>query len=354
MEIGASTRTLQYQVSSSNIMAERDLPLTRPTQEEGHGEAGNGVPLQQHDSATIRRALQFRAKKIIQQASEFEKELGSGEQEEQFQADRLLSPVKKLQQSIEGLALDVGACAEHQNLTHTQQHAPNIRRGAPVRRNPEAAHTNHTAVTDNGNQVLGALGVNGDFIGIHDGNEEPRQSPSQGGAMTNLASIASPSMRSHTPAPGNNLIAADSQPAAVEPPAEHPTPTPGDILVAPGTQDATEPPVVRPTCVPEVNTPSKPSQPPPIQPPLPPPSPLRAVESLLHHDYPLRRQGAEAPQAHVERHGTQAQSWPYTNRGRASSSAGERFFMPPGTIVPSSGPKAMIHLEGEHFPRLQA
>ncbi|XP_066302245.1 uncharacterized protein [Branchiostoma lanceolatum] len=342
-------------------MAEEDPPFARPTQEEDRGEAANYALLQQHDSATQLRALQIQMEPIKQQVSKFQTELGRMVQEGQFEPNRLLSPAKKLYQSMEEVLLDVGACVEHQNLTNPGQEVQNIRREARVQRSPEAAHTNQTAVTDNGSgaaplpdQVMGAAWANGDFIGIHDGNEGPRQSTSQGGAMANLASIASPSVRSHTHAPGNNLMAADSQPAAVEPTAEHPTPAPGNILVAPDTQAATETPAVRQTAAPKVNTPSKPSQPPPpMQPPPQPQSQSHAVESLLHRNYPPRRQEAEA-QANVEQRSTQPQSWPFTNSDWTQSSAGQRFFMPPGTIVPSSGPKAMIHLEGEHFPRLQA
>ncbi|KAI8507698.1 hypothetical protein Bbelb_150780 [Branchiostoma belcheri] len=290
-------------------MAE-ELQLTQPTQEVG--------ALQQRQEWATSRALELQMKKIVQDASAIEAELASTEQG-QFEPNRLLHKVVKLHQSTEDLLLDVGACVEQRNQYHPQQHAPNIRRGAPVQRNPSAAHTNQTAATDNGgalplqDQVLGGQdGLNGDFIGIHQDNQRPGQSISPGGettdlpATTDLAPIASPSVRSATPAPGNFLVSG-------------------------------KPPTVRPTPAPEANKPSKPQP---------------AVHSDLRHNYaPREGQELEAEALdHDEQHGTQPQSWPPTNRAATGSSAAQLPFMTPV----ASGPRAMIHLEGEHFPRLQA
>ncbi|XP_035689646.1 actin cytoskeleton-regulatory complex protein pan1-like [Branchiostoma floridae] len=280
-------------------MAEGDPPLTQPCQEVGQEEAGNG--------ATSIRALEFQTNNIIQQATELQTELG---RREQGDPNRLLPRAIQLHQSTGDLQLDIGAYVLQQNPHHPRQHAPNIRGGAPL----QQIYAN---MTDNG-----ATGGTG-FTDIREGNEEPRQSTSQGGATTNMASIAGPSVSRRPTALGD--VGPNS---ALE-----------DILVAPDNRAGTEAPAAR------MKPPSQPLQPPP--PPPPPPA------GQLHHDLTPRRQEAE-PQARGKQHRTQPESWPATNSTRAPSSADQLHVMPPGTMVPDSGPKAFLHVEGEHYPRMQA
>ncbi|XP_078573590.1 uncharacterized protein LOC144860287 [Branchiostoma floridae x Branchiostoma japonicum] len=136
-------------------MAETDLPLTQPCQEEGRGDAGNGAPLQQHQWGTVKRGLQIQTKKINKQVSELETELG---RMEQVEPNRLLLGVTKLHQSTLEMLLDVEACAEQQSSTHPRQHPQSWPRTNSARA-PSAADQLHamppgTDVPDSGPKAI--------------------------------------------------------------------------------------------------------------------------------------------------------------------------------------------------------